>query len=58
MMKEKVREIVDKVYIEASEATKTQKLIEYEIIKLGRTDALVKFRPRDIDLYTNFFQNQ
>ncbi len=57
-MKEKVREIVEQVYLEASEATKTQKLIEYEIIKLGRTEALVKLRPRDIDLYTNFFQNQ
>lgn len=54
-MKEKVREMVKQVYLEASEATKTQKLIEYEIIKLGRTEALVKFRPRDIDLYTNFF---
>ncbi len=57
-MKEKVREMVKQVNLEASEATKTQKLIEYEIIKLGRTEALVKLRPRDIDLYTNFFQNQ
>lgn len=58
MMKEKVREMVDQVYVEASEATKTQKLIEYEIIRLGRSEALIKMRPRDIDLYSNFFQNQ
>ena len=54
-MKEKVREMVDQVYVEASDATKTQMLIEYEIIRLARTEALIKMRPRDIDLYTNFF---
>ena len=55
-MKEKVRENLDIVYQEALETTKTNKLIEYDVLKVGTTEALFKLRPRDIDLYTNFFQ--